>query len=64
VKNSPPSKTVGPRTALLITALYDRAQTIFANSDVRAITGLETSSARSLVRKAEVRGLVTRLSPG
>jgi len=64
MKNSRPSKTVGPRTSLLITALYDRAQTIFTNSDVAAITGLAPGSARSLVRKAEVRGLVTRLSPG
>jgi predicted transcriptional regulator of viral defense system len=57
-------KTVGPQTAHLIAALYDRAQTTFTNSDVRAITGLEASSARSLVRKAEARGLVTRLKPG
>ena len=64
MKDNTRSKTVGPQTALLIAALYDRAQTIFANSDVRAITGLEASSARSLVRKAEARGLVTRLKPG
>jgi len=57
-------KTVGPQTAHLIAALYDRAQTVFTNSDVTAITGLEASSARSLVRKAEARGLVTRLKPG
>jgi predicted transcriptional regulator of viral defense system len=29
-----------------------------------AITGLEATSARSLVRNAEARGLVTRLKPG
>jgi predicted transcriptional regulator of viral defense system len=57
-------KTVGPQTAHLIAALYDRVQTTFTNSDVAAITGLEASSARSLVRKAEARGLVTRLKPG
>lgn len=58
-------KTFGPQTAHLIAALYDRAQTTFTNSDVAAITGLETNSARSsLVRKAEARGPVTRLKPG
>ena len=57
-------KTMGPQTAHLIASLYDRAQTIFTNSDVTAITGLEANSARSLVRKAEARGLVTRLKPG
>lgn len=58
------TKTVGPQTARLITAVYDRGQTTFTNSDVAAITGLEANSARSLVRKAEARGLVTRLKPG
>lgn len=57
-------KTVGPQTAHLIAVLYDRAQTTFTNSDVAAITGLEANSARSLVRKAAVRGLVIRLKPG
>jgi predicted transcriptional regulator of viral defense system len=57
-------KTAGPQTAHLIAALYDRAQTTFTNSDVKAITGLEATSARSLVRNAETRGLITRLKPG
>jgi predicted transcriptional regulator of viral defense system len=64
MKKNPQLKTVGPQTARLIAGLYDRAQTTFTNSDVTAITGLEANSARSLVRKAEVRGLVTRLKPG
>lgn len=57
-------KTVGPITAHLIAALYDRAQTTFTNSEVMAITALQANSARSLIRKAEARGLVTRLQPG
>lgn len=64
MKQNPRLKTVGPQTAHLIAALYDRAQTTFSNSDVADITGLEASSARSLIRKAENRGLVTRLKPG
>jgi predicted transcriptional regulator of viral defense system len=50
--------------AQLTAALYDCAQTTFTNSDIAAITGLQLSSARSLIRKAESRGLVTRLEPG
>ena len=57
-------KTVGPQTAHLIAALYDRAQATFSNADVASITGLAANSARSLIRKAEARGLVTRLKPG
>jgi predicted transcriptional regulator of viral defense system len=57
-------KTVGPQTAHLIATLYDRAQTTFSNADVASITGLAANSARSLIRKAEARGLVTRLMPG
>jgi predicted transcriptional regulator of viral defense system len=64
MRHNPRLKTVGSQTAHLIAALYDRAQTTFTNADVAAITGLEASSARSLIHKAEVRGLVTRLKPG
>src|ERR1039457_2158995 len=64
MRHNPRLKTAGPQTAHLIATLYDRAQTTFTNSDVTAITGLESPSARSLVRNAEARGLVTRLKPG
>ena len=59
-----PLKTVGPRTAQLTTALYERVQSIFTLADVRAITGLGPASARGLVRNAVARGLVARLEPG
>ena len=59
-----PLKTVGPRTAQLTTALYDRAQTTFTLADVEEITGLNPASARSLVRNATARGIVSRLEPG
>jgi len=45
-------------------ALYDRSQTTFTLADVRAITGLGSPSARSLLRNAVARGLATRLKPG
>jgi predicted transcriptional regulator of viral defense system len=59
-----PLKTVGPRTAQLTAALYDRSRTTFTLADVQTITALSHASARSLVRNAVARGLVTRLKPG
>ncbi len=59
-----PPRTVGPRTAQLTTALYERMQSLFTLADVQAITGLAHASARSLVRNAVARGLVARLEPG
>lgn len=64
MNNKSRSKTVGPQTAHLITTLYDCSKTTFSNADVAEITGLQAPSARSLIRKAENRGLVTRLKPG
>ncbi len=59
-----PSKTVGPRTAQLTTALYERGETTFTYADVESITGLPPASARSLIRHAVTRGVVSRLEPG
>lgn len=57
-------KTLGPRAAQLIVELNERRQPIFSLADVTEITGLSSSSARSLVANAEARGVVTRLKPG
>jgi predicted transcriptional regulator of viral defense system len=59
-----PSKTVGSRTAQLMTALYESGQTTFTHADVERITGLPPASARSLIRHAVDRGVVSRLDPG
>jgi predicted transcriptional regulator of viral defense system len=59
-----PSKTVGTRTAQLMTALYESGQTTFTHADVESITGLPPVSARSLIRHAVARGVVSRLEPG
>src|SRR5579862_8667335 len=59
-----PSKTVGSRTAQLMTALYEKGQTTFTHADVERITGLPPASARSLIRHAVDRGIVSRLEPG
>ncbi len=57
-------KTLGPKTALLFTHLYEQSKTTFTLADVEAITGLRGTSARTLVHKAAKRGLLTRLQPG
>jgi len=59
-----PSKTVGPRTAQLLMELHEQGRTIFTVSDVQTITGLSPASARSLVRHAIIRGIVSRLKSG
>src|SRR5258708_4066790 len=59
-----PSKTVGSRTAQLMTALYESGRTTFTHADVETITGLPPASARSLIRHAVARGIVSRLQPG
>lgn len=64
VESSAPSKTVGSRTTQLITALYENGQTTFTHADVVTITALSAASARSLVRHAVTRGIVSRLQPG
>ena len=59
-----PTKTVGSRMAQLITALYESGQTTFTHVDVESITQLPAASARSLIRHAVARGVVSRLEPG
>jgi predicted transcriptional regulator of viral defense system len=64
IQYSHPSKTLGRRTAQLITELYERRRPTFALSEIEEITGLSNAAARSLISKARRRGLVTRLKPG
>jgi predicted transcriptional regulator of viral defense system len=58
------SKTLGPRSSALWMELNERGHTTFSLRDVEEITGLRGSSARTLIHKAERRGLVTRLRAG
>jgi predicted transcriptional regulator of viral defense system len=60
----PVLRTVGRQTAKLLAALHARSQTTFNLKQVQSITGLTPASARSLLRKAANRGLVSRLKPG
>jgi predicted transcriptional regulator of viral defense system len=57
-------KTLGSRAAQLITELNERRHATFTVADVVDITGLKPASARTLVHKAQTRGLITRLKPG
>jgi predicted transcriptional regulator of viral defense system len=59
-----PFKTVGYQTAHLTTILYEESRTTFKLDDVERITGLAPASARSLIRHAVERGIVSRLEPG
>jgi hypothetical protein len=58
------SKTLGPRSSALWVELNERGKTTFGLRDVEEITGLRGSSARTLIHKAERRGLVTQLRSG
>ena len=58
------SKTLGPRSSKLWVELNERGKSTFSLRDVEEITGLHGSSARTLIHKAERRGLVTRLRSG
>ncbi len=58
------SKTLGSRSSTLWVELNERGQTTFSLRDVEDITGLRGSSARTLIHKAERRGLITRLRSG
>jgi predicted transcriptional regulator of viral defense system len=63
-KHDNPSKTLGPRSALLVTELHERGRPIFTLADAENITGLRATSARTLVHKLVGRGVATRLRPG
>ncbi|HKN36577.1 MAG TPA: hypothetical protein VJX16_25320 [Terriglobales bacterium] len=64
IKNYHSSKTLGRQTSRLFVELNERGKTTFSLRDVEQITKLRGSSARSLIFKAEKRGLITRLRPG
>ena len=58
------SKTLGPMSSTLLVELNEQGKTTFSLRDVEKITGLRGSSARTLIHKAERRGLLTRLRSG
>jgi predicted transcriptional regulator of viral defense system len=59
-----PSKTLGLRSARLVSGLHERGRPIFTLADAQSITGLKEGSVRTLVHKLVGRGVATRLRPG
>jgi predicted transcriptional regulator of viral defense system len=57
-------KTLGTQAANLVTTLHERSRVVFRLEDVREVTGLSETSARSFVRKLVDRGVAARLKPG
>ena len=57
-------KTLGPRSAELLTALHEHRKLIFTLEDVREFTTAPPAAARSLVAKMVRRGLASRLKGG
>ncbi len=57
-------KTLGPQAAKRVTMLHERSRAVFRLEDVREITGLSETSARSFARKLVDRGVAARLKPG
>jgi predicted transcriptional regulator of viral defense system len=62
--NTTSLKTLGPQAANLVVTLHERSRVVFRLEDVRDITGLSETSARSFVRKLVDRGVAARLKPG
>lgn len=57
-------KTVGPRTARLVTKLYDRNQRVFDLATAAELMETDRVRARSVLHAATRRGLVTRVQRG
>ena len=57
-------KTLGAKSALLVTLLHEKNQQIFTYQNVTELLGISPELARSFMAKLVARGLVTRLKPG
>lgn len=64
LENNNKRKTLGPKSAKLVTTLYEQARQIFRLRDVQKILCLNNVSSCNFVRKLVNRGVVTRLKPG
>ncbi len=58
------TKNIGPKSAYLVTELYERQKTIFSVRDVIQIMGLASNAARALTTRLVSRGVATRIKPG
>lgn len=59
--NSPIAKTLGPKSAMLITSLYDERKSLFTTEDAARITGLSGNTLNVLLSRLVKKGITTRL---
>ena len=64
IHNKPILKTIGPKSAVLITSLYDEKKTIFTTRDAARITGLSGNTLNVFLSRLVLKGVTTRLKAG
>lgn len=57
-------KSVGPKSASLITALYDENKTLFTVDDAARITGISGNALNVLLGRLAKKGIITKLKAG
>lgn len=57
-------KTLGPRSAELVTALYEENKPVFRLKDIQRILQMNDTRARNFARQLTSRAIITRLKPG
>ena len=62
--NKMQGKTLGRKSAYLITTLYEKNKKIFRLKDIQNILNIDADSSRNFARKLVNRHIVTRLKPG
>lgn len=62
--NEPVLKTLGPKSANLITGLYDESRSLFTSDDASRITGLSGNTLNVLLSRLVKKGITTRLKSG
>lgn len=62
--NSHALKTLGPKSARLITQLYDQDKSLFTTEDAGKITGLDGNTLNVLLSRLVKKGIISRLKSG
>src|SRR5690606_14316155 len=57
-------KTLGPKSASLITSLYDEGKTLFTSEDAERLTGLSGNTLNVFLNRLVKKGIITRLKSG
>lgn len=64
IHNKPIIKTLGPKSASLITSLYDERKALFTAEDAARITGLSGNTLNVFLSRLVKKGLTTKLKSG